>query len=109
VVESGTVDEIFYDPQHPYTRGLLASVPRLDRVADTELHAIRGNPPNLLALPEGCSFRDRCDESKEECKQEPPLWRNANGRCSRCVQGLPGGSIVGPEDGQSIQQPEVSA
>lgn len=94
VVESGTVDDIFYSPQHPYTRGLLASVPRLDRPADTELHAIRGNPPNLLALPEGCAFRDRCDYAKEACKQAPPLWRDASGRTSRCILGLPSGEIV---------------
>jgi len=96
VVESGTVDDIFYDPQHPYTRGLLESVPRLDRPADTELHAIRGNPPNLLALPEGCAFRDRCDYAQEACKLTPPLWRTADGRTSRCILGLPGGELVSP-------------
>ncbi len=96
VVESGTVDDIFYSPQHPYTIGLLASVPRLDRPADIELHAIRGNPPNLLALPEGCAFRDRCDFAEEACKQTPPLWRDANGRSSRCILGLPGGELVNP-------------
>ncbi|HKX55336.1 MAG TPA: ABC transporter ATP-binding protein [Xanthomonadales bacterium] len=101
VVESGSVDDIFYRPQHPYTRGLLASVPRLDRPADTELHAIRGNPPNLLALPEGCAFRDRCDYAQDQCRQTPPLWRDArNGageRYSRCILGLPGGEIVNSE------------
>jgi oligopeptide/dipeptide ABC transporter ATP-binding protein len=97
VVESGSVDDIFYDPQHPYTRGLLASVPRLDRPADTELHAIRGNPPNLLDLPEGCAFRDRCDQAQEECRQTPPLWRDSEGRSSRCILGLPGGEVVNAE------------
>ena len=94
MVESGTVDEIFYDPQHPYTRGLLDSVARLDRPADTELHAIRGNPPNLLDLPEGCAFRDRCDYAQEACQSTPPLWRNPVGRSSRCILGLPGGARV---------------
>lgn len=93
-VETGTVDEIFYSPQHPYTRGLIASVPRLDRVSDDELQAIPGNPPNLLALPVGCSFRDRCSESTEECLQRPPLWRAESGRTSRCVQGIEGGELV---------------
>jgi len=94
VVECGTVDDIFYDPRHPYTRGLLASVPRLDRAGDGELHAIRGNPPNLQALPAGCAFRDRCDDAQAICTETPPLWRDAAGRCNRCIQGLPGGEIV---------------
>jgi len=94
MVEYGTVDDIFYDPQHPYTRGLLASVPRLDRASDDELHAIPGNPPNLLALPSGCSFRDRCTEAREICRQTPPLWTDGANRRSRCVNGIPGGMIV---------------
>lgn len=116
VVESGSVDEIFYDPHHPYTRGLLESVPRLDRPSDTELHAIRGNPPNLLALPEGCAFRDRCDYAQEACKSTPPLWRDAQngagdgtgdrgrGRSNRCILGLPGGELVSP-----AKQPDAEA
>jgi len=103
VVESGTVDEIFYDPQHPYTRGLLESVPRLDRPADTELRAIRGNPPNLLELPEGCAFRDRCDYAQEACKSTPPLWRNTQGRSSRCILGLPGGELVSPAEPPAVE------
>ena len=94
-VECGTVDDIFYDPQHPYTRGLLASVPRLDRASDTELHAIPGNPPNLMALPSGCAFRDRCLEARDICAQTPPLWSDGALRRSRCINGLPGGMIVG--------------
>jgi oligopeptide transport system ATP-binding protein len=93
-VETGTVDEIFYDPQHPYTRGLLASVPRLDRESDDELQAIPGNPPNLLELPKGCSFRDRCTEAMEQCRQRPPLWVTREGRSSRCFLGLEGGEIL---------------
>ena len=93
VMECGTVDDIFYRPQHPYTRGLLASVPRLDRVDEEELHAIPGNPPNLLEVPRGCSFRNRCTEAREACRQPPPLWRDQNGRISRCVNKMPGGEI----------------
>jgi len=99
-IETGTVDEIFYSPQHPYTRGLIASVPRLDRVSDDELQAIPGNPPNLLALPEGCSFRDRCSEATEQCYQRPPLWRAGSGRTSRCFQGIEGGEIVAEPTGE---------
>ncbi|HET6564197.1 MAG TPA: ABC transporter ATP-binding protein [Xanthomonadales bacterium] len=106
VVESGSVDDIFYDPQHPYTKGLLDSVPRLDRPADTELHAIRGNPPNLQALPEGCAFRDRCDYARDECRQTPPLWRDSTGRQSRCILGLPGGEIIKPETVDPEFQPQ---
>lgn len=104
VVESGTVDDIFYDPQHPYTRGLLASVPRLDRADDTELHAIPGNPPNLQDLPEGCAFRERCDDAEDACRQPPPLWRDATGRCSRCIQGLAGGEIVEAESPELVEE-----
>jgi len=84
-VETGAVNDIFYRPQHPYTRGLLASVPRLDRDAEDDLQAIPGNPPNLLELPEGCRFRDRCIEATEQCRKRPPLWVTDDGRTSRCV------------------------
>jgi len=93
IVECGSVDDIFYRPQHPYTRGLLASVPRLDRVGEAELHAIPGNPPNLLEMPGGCSFRNRCSEARDACRQEPPVWRDDQGRMSRCVNAMPGGRI----------------
>jgi len=97
MVETGTVDDIFYNPQHPYTRGLLASVPRLDRVSDDELQTIPGNPPNLLELPSGCPFRDRCGEAMEDCRQPPPLWRGEGGRSSRCFLPMEGGEIVATE------------
>ena len=84
VVESGSADDIFYRPQHPYTIGLLASVPRLDRVSDDELHAIPGNPPNLQDLPAGCRFRNRCTEAMEKCKEPPPVYRSDDGRTCRC-------------------------
>jgi oligopeptide transport system ATP-binding protein len=94
VMESGTVEDIFYRPHHPYTRGLLASVPRLDGDTDTALHAIPGNPPNLLALPRGCCFRDRCVEARAVCADTPPVWRDAGGHQSACVNDMPGGVIV---------------
>jgi oligopeptide transport system ATP-binding protein len=84
LVEAGTVDDIFYKPQHPYTQGLLASVPRMDRLSDDELHAIPGNPPNLLDLPSGCRFRDRCTKAREVCFGVPPLQVLEDGRMSRC-------------------------
>ena len=90
VVESGTAADIFYRPLHPYTKGLLASVPRLDQVFDDELHAIPGNPPNLLELPEGCRFRDRCEQVMEQCADTPPVWQGDKGRMCRCF--LAGGA-----------------
>jgi oligopeptide/dipeptide ABC transporter ATP-binding protein len=73
IVESGTVHELFADTAHPYTRGLLRSIPRVDR-EDDSLWAIPGVPPNLLHLDGGCSFRQRCDVALELCGvSRPPL------------------------------------
>ncbi len=83
LVEFGTVEQIYRDPRHPYTRGLIDSVPRLDRL-DDDLHAIPGNPPNLLALPEGCCFRERCDRAFDACVEAPPLVEDETGRQKRC-------------------------
>jgi oligopeptide transport system ATP-binding protein len=96
LVESGSVEDIFYRPQHPYTRGLLASVPRLDRESDDELQVIPGNPPNLLDLPPGCRFRERCSQAMEECLERPPLWVADDGRLSRCFLPMEGGRISSP-------------
>jgi len=93
LVETGSVEDIFYRPQHPYTRGLLASVPRLDRDSDDELQAIPGNPPNLLELPSGCRFRSRCSQAAEQCKERPPLRVSDEGRMSRCFLPMEGGRI----------------
>jgi oligopeptide transport system ATP-binding protein len=84
VVEYGTVEQIYYQPKHPYTQGLLDSVPRLDDVDDTSLHAIPGNPPNLLSLPRGCSFRRRCSKAFDACMEKPPLRELGDGQLSRC-------------------------
>ena len=92
-VETGSAEDIFYRPQHPYTRGLLASVPRMDRASDDELQAIPGNPPNLLELPSGCCFRDRCSEATRQCHERPPLWVSEDGRSSRCFLPMEGGQI----------------
>jgi len=73
VVEQGTVDELFYDPQHPYTWGLLGSIARVDQPKGTRLQAIPGQPPSLLNPPEGCHFRPRCPYAFERCIEVPPL------------------------------------
>ena len=72
IVEQGTVDEIFYKPQHPYTWGLLRSVPRLDTNANEELVPIPGTPPDLFAPPKGCAFAARCPYAMNHCLEEDP-------------------------------------
>ncbi|NLM43528.1 MAG: ABC transporter ATP-binding protein [Clostridiales bacterium] len=72
VVESGTVEDIFYNPQHPYTWGLLKSVPRLDAENKEQLIPITGTPPDLFAPPKGCAFAARCKYAMEICYEMPP-------------------------------------
>lgn len=72
VVETGTKYEIFNNPQHPYTRGLLRSVPRLDQKKDEPLIPIHGAPPDLIKPPVGCSFCARCDEAMRVCVDNDP-------------------------------------
>lgn len=72
VIETGTVDEIFYNPQHPYTKGLLRSVPRLDLNRDEPLTPIYGTPPDLLRPPVGCGFTARCENAMRICKEIDP-------------------------------------
>ncbi len=73
VVEQGTLDEIFYDPQHPYTWGLLGSVTRMDREPPKRLPAIPGLPPSMVNPPKGCHFRPRCPHAFDHCTEVPPL------------------------------------
>jgi len=73
VVEQGTLDEIFYDPQHPYTWGLLGSITRVDRDPPRRLPAIPGQPPSLVNAPQGCHFRPRCPHAFDRCVEVPPL------------------------------------
>ena len=73
IVERAMKRELFYDPQHPYTWGLLGSIPRLDRPKQERLHSIKGTPPSLIRMPPGCKFRPRCPHAFEKCTQEPSL------------------------------------
>src|SRR5256885_12920119 len=73
VVERAPTRELFYDPQMPYTWGLLGSIPRLDRPKPERLHSITGSPPSLINLPRGCKFRPRCPHAFEKCMEEPRL------------------------------------
>ncbi|HTX68866.1 MAG TPA: ABC transporter ATP-binding protein [Thermoleophilia bacterium] len=71
-VEYGPVDEIFYNAHHPYTWGLLASLPRLDESEKSRLTPIQGQPPNLITLPAGCPFTPRCPYRREQCRDQWP-------------------------------------
>ena len=75
IIEKATAKRLYADPRHPYTIGLLASVPRLDQIVRKKLLPITGEPPNLLNLPPGCSFAPRCGYVKEKCLEERPVLR----------------------------------
>jgi oligopeptide transport system ATP-binding protein len=72
IVETGAAADVFANPQHPYTRGLLRSIPRLDRQATATLTSIPGLPPDLSTLPSGCPFRPRCEAAMDRCAVEFP-------------------------------------
>ncbi|MFJ1651539.1 ABC transporter ATP-binding protein [Streptomyces sp. NPDC088337] len=84
IVESAPVHDIYKAPAHPYTRGLLDSIPRLDHKG-RELYAIKGLPPNLLAIPPGCAFHPRCPMARDVCRTDvPPLYEVSESRVSAC-------------------------
>jgi len=85
VVEEGPIEAVFEDPQHPYTQGLLHSMPRLDQGKAEQLATIAGQPPDLQALPPGCSFNERCAHAFDRCLRErPELRRFAQSRLKAC-------------------------
>jgi peptide/nickel transport system ATP-binding protein len=84
LVEQGAADAVFHRPRHPYTMGLLRSVPRLDRPRGVKLETIEGLPPNLASAPPGCRFAPRCPYRVPICDEEPPLFRTDTGGVSRC-------------------------
>ena len=85
IIETGSAEEIYHNPRHPYTLALLNSVPRLDASERVKLDAIEGLPPDLVNLPEGCSFAPRCKYIYEKCVEETPVLEMANeGHTSAC-------------------------
>jgi peptide/nickel transport system ATP-binding protein len=80
IIEEGTLDQIFYDPQHPYTWGLLGSITRVDRPRPERLPAIKGLPPSLANRPKGCHFRPRCPHEFAKCTEIPPLESRVKGQ-----------------------------
>ena len=85
IIETGNAYDIYHKPSHPYTIGLLKSVPRLDTSTKTTLEPIKGLPPNLIDLPSGCSFAPRCDFVEEKCKKEQPMLMDvSHGHATAC-------------------------
>jgi peptide/nickel transport system ATP-binding protein len=89
IVEQAKIDELYYRPDHPYTLGLLNSIPRVDRSGDQRLQAIPGQPPSLISLPPGCAFRPRCAYSEmvpnNRCATDVPnLDEKETDHFSRC-------------------------
>ena len=83
VVEYGTCEEIFDHPQHPYTIGLLKSIPRLNADTDT-LYTIKGVVPGMENMPEGCRFSNRCPHCMKRCQEEHPELADDGGHKVRC-------------------------
>ena len=85
IVEQGKVNDIFYNPLHPYTKGLLASMPRLDSDGHERLIPIEGTPIDLLNPPKGCNFAPRCKDCRKIClRQKPPFADFGDGHTSAC-------------------------
>jgi len=85
IMEKGSVEEIFANPQHPYTKGLLKSIPRMDREQKERLLPIEGSPPDLLSPPKGCPFSTRCPRVMKICKEkEPPKFIAGENHLSAC-------------------------
>jgi oligopeptide transport system ATP-binding protein len=85
IVEQGKVNDIFYRPEHPYTRRLLQSIPRLDEAGDERLIPIEGTPIDLLNPPQGCNFGPRCNECMKIClRQKPPFAQVGEDHISAC-------------------------
>jgi len=85
-VERATTDDVFYDPLMPYSWSLLRSLPRLDTAGEVRLLPIKGTPPSLIFLPEGCNFHPRCPFVKDECREvDPALEEKKPGHEAACI------------------------
>ncbi len=96
IVESGTADDIFLAPRHPYTLGLMRSVPRLDRPRSGRLDTIEGLPPNLLDPPAGCRFAPRCPWKIDACAEEPPLAGEGHRAACWRAEEIASGAVAAP-------------
>jgi oligopeptide transport system ATP-binding protein len=86
IVETAPVHELYKRPAHPYTRGLLDSIPRLDQKGQ-ELYAIKGLPPNLTRIPSGCAFNPRCPKALDECRTDVPVLHQVTERDGGAIAG----------------------
>ncbi|MDA9951122.1 ABC transporter ATP-binding protein [Oligoflexaceae bacterium] len=84
IVERGSAEDLFAHPAHPYTRGLLASIPKPDTPRKSRLPTIEGMVPSLFELPEGCRFQGRCDFVQDKCRKTQPQFSEVNGHQARC-------------------------
>jgi oligopeptide/dipeptide ABC transporter ATP-binding protein len=85
IIEAGPVKDIYGEPHHPYTVGLLGSLPHPEEEKGQRLFSVRGEPPDLVGLPQGCPFAPRCDYRVERCQAEmPPLIEMAPGHIVAC-------------------------
>jgi len=85
IVETAPARQLYKSPRHPYTRGLMLSVPRLDGDTERPLVPIEGQPPDLASLPPGCPFAPRCKDATERCLVErPPLFESGPNHFSAC-------------------------
>jgi oligopeptide/dipeptide ABC transporter ATP-binding protein len=85
IVETANVDDLFYDPKHPYTRGLLDSIPRADRAGAERLYSIPGSPPSLVNMPDACPFHPRCAHAMDVCRRQYPPETRLEGARPRTV------------------------
>jgi len=85
IVERGRTEELFADPKHPYTQGLLRSIPRLDASGRQRLHSIKGQPPSMVDMPDCCPFYPRCDSAMDPCRRRyPPETLFGEERATHC-------------------------
>jgi len=84
MVERSTKSSLFANPQHPYTKGLMNSVPRVDRARTSRLETISGQPASLLNLPSGCAFSTRCSSAHAACSEQPAFTADSNGYGAAC-------------------------
>ena len=98
MAEQGNAADVFRQPLHPYTAGLLRSVPRLDQPRGARLETIEGTVPNPLDFPEGCKFHNRCAFATDHCiAHEPPLRRIDDGHEAACWLLDPDGPMYDPD------------
>ncbi|MGV3633754.1 MAG: dipeptide ABC transporter ATP-binding protein, partial [Pseudorhodoplanes sp.] len=111
LVEEGEADDVFHRPRHPYSMGLLRSVPRLDRPRGDKLETIEGLPPNAAAPPPGCRFAPRCPYKLPVCDTEPELQRTDTGGRSRChrIKEIAEGKLIWAAAGAGSQHLEAKS